>query len=105
MLFFIGVNPEVPAAGRPFKYISCYSLSTAYLGNQGIGIRFKYISCYSLSGEREESKCSESNLNTSHVILYPKRRNKREGNGSDLNTSHVILYHFLAQSLGRILRI
>ena len=31
------------------------------------------------------------NLNTSHVILYPKRSFFQEGS-SDLNTSHVILY-------------
>ena len=34
----------------------------------------------------------ESNLNTSHVILYRKARNVIKKCKEDLNTSHVILY-------------
>ena len=49
MLFFILNPPSQPLPLIRFKYISCYSLSLAYLRQIRCGNLFKYISCYSLS--------------------------------------------------------
>ena len=96
-----------------FKYISCYSLSSMHRLMAVMAQAFKYISCYSLSGQPEKLSDGLSNLNTSHVILYPDCISDSPGNSifkyiscyslsqkveispsasRHLNTSHVILY-------------
>ena len=54
--------------------------------------RFKYISCYSLSTAFAPILDVVAHLNTSHVILYPITVLALATVIINLNTSHVILY-------------
>ena len=60
---------------------------------------FKYISCSYLSGKENYGRGYVSDLNTSHVLIYPTNSLINVSCFAYLNTSHVLIYRFSLEVL------
>ena len=78
MLLFIHPPASLKWRSIRFKYISCYCLSHRTDAFHKILFVFKYISCYCLSFMSLWESSPDSYSNTSHVIVYPSRREIKE---------------------------
>ena len=88
------LSPPSPVSAPPtevFQYITCYSLSGILNIPAYLLFPFQYITCYSLSVLQILIQLHSQGFNTSHVTLYPYRRNK-ESNRKTVSIHHMLLF-------------
>ena len=86
------IHPLVKSLHIRFKYISCSYLSDFDIYDYIASKLFKYISCSYLSLTRTHVQKVLTNLNTSHVLIYPTNLYEITSALLNLNTSHVLIY-------------
>ena len=82
-----------------FQYISCCSLSYCVISLLCISV-FQYISCCSLSRLSAGLSLRQICFNTSHVVVYPRKRHFKTQIFNCFNTSHVVVYRLTGQAAG-----
>ena len=91
MLLFIVIAYAADGITKLFQYITCYSLSHSENIHCIDVVLFQYITCYSLSAAGKTQAKMFPGFNTSHVTLYPYRRNK-ESNRKTVSIHHMLLF-------------
>ena len=89
-------RPAVTPARIAFQYISCCYLSLILWRTRTMRKVFQYISCCYLSDGKQVKLSVQQSFNTSHVVIYRKRKNLSLIRLFCFNTSHVVIYQSLA---------